>query len=109
MVAIAPDGTWLVAADSSGAVRTWDAATGQPRATLADNDDPAATLAIAPDGTLLATAHGGGTVRIWDVATSRAIAVMRVDSHLNVSAWGPGGQTLAVGGGSSLYYFHLKT
>jgi NB-ARC domain/WD domain, G-beta repeat len=64
-VAIAPAGTWLATASNlEGAVRIWDAATGEQRATLTGHTKRVTTMAIAPDGTWLATASRDRTVRI---------------------------------------------
>jgi WD40 repeat protein len=75
-VAIAPDATWLVTAESDRVTRIWDTSTGDVCVTLRVRgkafDKKAATLAvaIAPDGCWLATGDSEGIVRIWDVARS---------------------------------------
>jgi WD40 repeat protein len=82
-MAIAPDGTWLAAADASGRVLTWDAATGQQRAAISAGRFEFAfgtfasvsALAIMADGARLATAHADVevgafvAVQVWDAAT----------------------------------------
>jgi WD40 repeat protein len=71
-VAFSPDGRWLASGDWDGEVRLWDAATGEPCATLR-HTGVVWGLAFGPDGAWLV----GGTdadsrLRIWDVATARA-------------------------------------
>lgn len=70
-VAFGPDGRTIASGDGSGTVRLWDAATGQPCATL-PHPGHVWSLAYGPDGRWLATATGADArVRIWDVATAR--------------------------------------
>src|ERR1039458_4020071 len=75
-VALAPDSTWLASASWDRSVRTWDAATGQQRATLTGHTDPVTAVAIAPDGTWLASASWDRSVRTWDPATGQQRATL---------------------------------
>lgn len=68
VMAIAPDGHWLVTGEESGSVRIWDASTGAQRTTLADHTDSVNAVAIAPDGTRLASASFDRSVRISNKA-----------------------------------------
>ena len=107
-VAVAPDGTWLATGHEDGTVRTWDTATGQPRATLAGHTDGVSAIAIAPDGTRIATVSWDGTIRIWDAGQDSALAVTRADDMLNDCAWAPQGQALAAAGYKGTYYFTVR-
>jgi WD40 repeat protein/serine/threonine protein kinase len=81
-VAISPDGRWIASGGwdntvrlASGGwdntVRLWDAATGEPCATL-PHPGTVRTLAFGPDGRWLLTgSDGDDRLRIWDVATAR--------------------------------------
>ena len=70
-VAVAPDGTWLAATGTDGAVRIWDMATGTLTRALTGNPGLVGAVAISPDGAWLATAPRvlSGRVQIWDAAT----------------------------------------
>jgi WD40 repeat protein len=107
-VAVAPDGTWLATGHEDGTVRTWDTATGQPRATLAGHTDGVSAIAIAPDGTRIATTSWDGTIRIWDAEEDSALAVTRADDMLNDCAWSSQGQALAAAGFKGTYYFTVR-
>src|ERR1035441_7329029 len=75
-VAVAPDGSWLALACGNGAVRIYDAATGQQRAILAGHSYALYAVAIASDGSWLASPAEDRTVRIWDTATGRKRTVL---------------------------------
>lgn len=75
-MAVAPDGTWLVTADS-GLVRIWDMATGAQLRSFSDQGGGVTALAIAPDGSRLATGSYDGRVRLWDPASGDLVRTLR--------------------------------
>jgi hypothetical protein len=83
-----------------GAVRVWDATTGELLHTLTGHGDSAHAVAFSPDGSLLATAGEDGRVRLWDAATGKSLRDL--DGHRG-RVWGvcfsPDGSELASAGG----------
>jgi eukaryotic-like serine/threonine-protein kinase len=70
-IAYSPDGRWLASGSWDSTVRLWDAATGEPCATL-PHPNFVMDLAFSPDGTWLVTAcYQNDRLRIWDVATGQ--------------------------------------
>jgi hypothetical protein len=69
-VACSPRGHWLASGSWDSTVRLWDAATGEPCATL-PHPSFVWDLAFGPDGTWLVTGcYRNDRLRIWDVATA---------------------------------------
>jgi WD40 repeat protein len=97
-VAVAPDGSWLAAGGTDGAVRVWDVTTGKKRAVLHANIRTVNVVAVAPDGSWLAAGGTDGAVRVWDVNTWRLRAVLYGSrSVVNALAVAPDGSWLAAG------------
>lgn len=80
-IAVSSDGTQITAAGDD-VVRTWDAASGQLRATLPGSSGRRGAFAVASDGSWLATTDNRGTVRIQETATGRSRIV-----HRGRSSW----------------------
>jgi WD40 repeat protein len=96
-VAFARDGSWLVSGGETGAVRAWDAATGEER--LGGERLPELTgLAVSADGTWAVTALFT-EVRVWDTlrgTTSRRVT--RGDETTSSVAIRPDGKVESVWG-----------
>src|SRR4051794_36873097 len=64
-VAFSPDGKTLVSGSGDGAVRLWDVATGEERATFKGHL-LVTCVAFSPDGKTIASGSREGTIRLWD-------------------------------------------
>jgi WD40 repeat protein len=69
-VAYSPDGSWVASGGWDRQVRLWDAATGEPCATL-PHPGFVRCLAYSPEGAWLVSAADGDDLRVWDTATAR--------------------------------------
>lgn len=101
-IAYSPDGNTLASGGYDHAIRLWDAATGQIKATFPEHESRVTCIAFSPDGRTLAS--GGGyddkTIRLWDVATREQKAVLTGhQAHVYALAFSPDGNILASGGG----------
>jgi RNA polymerase sigma factor (sigma-70 family) len=72
-VAFSPDGRTLAAGCDYGAIRLFDAATGQERFAGRGHASWIWSAALAPDGRMLATACLTEPVRLWDARTGREL------------------------------------
>ena len=73
---LAPDGAWVSAGASDGAVYIWDGASGETRYRLTGHASTISSVALSPDGQMLASGSLDGTVRLWDPAQGRLIRVV---------------------------------
>ncbi|TCT19747.1 pentapeptide repeat-containing protein [Thiobaca trueperi] len=74
--AFSPDGRRLVSAGADGAVRLWDAASGEALLTLSGHQDWVTACAFSPDGRWLVSAGADRTVRLWDAASGEALLTL---------------------------------
>jgi WD40 repeat protein len=81
-VAFSCDGRWIASGGWDKMARLWDAATGEPCATLR-HPGYVLSLAFSPDGRRLVTgSYENDRLRIWDVATAHVRKEVRIRGHL---------------------------
>ena len=90
-LAWSPKGDSVASAGQDGALKVWDAASGNERASHPSTAGTALnSLAWNPDGTTLATAGADWTVTLWDAVEGRPLKVWRGHRDIvRAVAWAP--------------------
>ncbi len=105
-LAFSPNGHTLATASSAkGAVKTWDARTGQLQDSFSVSGE-VASLAFSSDGRTLAASNERG-VHLWDLATSQIRRTLPTRSVSEAVTFGPDGRTLAVSAGTSVDLWNI--
>jgi WD40 repeat protein len=102
-MALSPDGSTLVLANSSGAVRFFSAITlrerASPPAPVQVHKGLTSSIQFSPDGRLMATGNFDGSVRLWDWHAGTVVAVL--EGHqgwIGSVAFSPDGRRVLAGG-----------
>src|SRR5262245_12881139 len=101
--AFSPDGTWIASAGEDGAVKIWDARTGEVVRPLTGHEDQARCVAFSLDGTRIASASSDRTVRIWEVRTGQSLPPRAGHDQGDTGvAFGPDGAGIASPGSDGI-------
>ncbi|MFB7928237.1 helix-turn-helix domain-containing protein [Streptomyces sp. NPDC056039] len=105
-LAFSPNGHTLATAGSpKGAVKTWNARTGQLRDSFNVSGEVAA-LAFSSDGRTLAASNARG-VHLWDLSTSQIRRTLPTRSAAEAVTFSPDGHTLAISTGTSVELWNI--
>jgi WD40 repeat protein len=105
-LAFSPNGHTLGTASSAkGAVKTWNARTGQLQDSFSVSGEVGA-LAFSSDGRTLAASNARG-VHLWDLATSQIRRTLPTRSPSEAVTFGPDGRTLAISAGTSVELWNV--
>jgi WD40 repeat protein len=100
-LAFQPGATTLAAADTSGALRLWNAQDGQLLRTISAQENQRYFIGVAfsPDGAALVTSSFTGEIQFWNPTTgAQAASISLVGTGASALAFSPDGQRIAVGG-----------
>jgi serine/threonine protein kinase len=97
-VAFAADGTRLLTGGRVGAVKIWNAETGEEMLKTAGHAGLVGTVAFAPDGKSIASASSDKTIKIWDATTGQEKVTLQ-GHHAGIYgiAFSPNGRYLVSG------------
>jgi hypothetical protein len=108
-VAFSADGQVLASADANGAVKLWDARTGQELRTLQEKNTPAQSVAFSADGQVLASAYANGTVKLRHARSGQELHTLRGHAQVHGVAFSADGQVLASASGDSVTLWDVRT
>jgi WD40 repeat protein len=94
--ALTPDNRFVVATETSGRIRVYDAATGKPTRSF-DGREYEYGPTFSPDGTLLATTAGNWKIWLYDFASGPVLRELKGLSPARCLAFSPDGRWLATG------------
>jgi WD40 repeat protein len=94
-LSFSPDGSLLAAADALDGVTVWESAVERARQIFRVRDESLQTVTFAADGQTLIGTKISGTLQLWDIAAAGERVVHRGKRGIYLSAFAPGGHTLA--------------
>jgi WD40 repeat protein len=97
-VAFSPDGKHLATGSASGAVKLWNAATGQEILALKGHRGGVGGVAFSRDGRRLVTGSHDKTAKVWDLRTGQELFTLKGHTHyVRCVAFSPDGQRIVTG------------
>ncbi len=71
--ALSPDGKWLVFADGTNGLETWNLETHQAGSLLKSQGDTLSSIIFSPNGKWVAALQGERSIRIWDLVSGMIV------------------------------------
>jgi eukaryotic-like serine/threonine-protein kinase len=97
-VAFSPDGKRLATGGANGAVKLWNAATGQEILALKRHRGGVSGVAFSRDGRRLVTGSHDKTAKVWDTGTGQELFTLKGHTHyVRCVAFSPDGQRIVTG------------